>query len=390
MRADAFLDEALAARQAAGLRRRLRIVDGAHGPRIEFEGRSVVSFSSNDYLGLAAHPALAEAAARAAREHGVGAGASRLISGSMRPHHELEERLAAFKGTERCLLFTSGYHANLGTIQALVGDGDAVFSDELNHASLIDGCRLSRAAVHVYRHRDIDDLAVLLRRAQARRKLIVTDSVFSMDGDTAPLAAICSLAERHGAMVMVDEAHATGVVGSRGAGLVEALGLQERVTVQMGTLGKALGCFGAYVAGSDALIEYLVNFARTFVYTTALPPPVVAAAAEALGIVEREPQRREALTRNGARLQAGLKELGYRTPAEVGHIVPIVIGDADETMQLSDALLADGVLALGIRPPTVPPGSARIRATVMATHTDADVEDALRAFARARSASPAI
>lgn len=380
MSADAFLEAALASRDAAGLRRALRRVEGDQGPRITVEGRSVLSLSSNNYLGLANHPEVIEAACRAARDYGVGAGASRLISGSMRAHHDLEEQLAAFKQTERCLLFTSGYHANLGVIQALVGAQDAVFSDELNHASLIDGCRLSRAAVHVYPHCDVHALEHQLHHTPARRRLIVTDSIFSMDGDAAPLGDICDLADRYDAMVMVDEAHATGVVGRRGAGLVEALGLGDLVTVQMGTLGKSLGTFGAYIAGSSTLIEYLLNYARTFIYTTALPPPVVAAASAALRIVEREPQRRERLRHNAARLKSGLAELGLHVPESSSHIMPVIIGDPAATMRMSQELFERGVLAQGIRPPTVREGTARIRVTVMATHTDADIDEAIDKF----------
>ncbi len=386
MHPDAFLRDALARREAAGLRRALRAVDGAQDTHLAVAGRSVLSLCSNNYLGLANHPALIEAAARAARDLGVGAGASRLISGSMRIHHDLEARLAAFKRTDACLLFTSGYHANLGVIPALVGEGDAVFSDAFNHASLIDGCRLSRAAVHVYRHGDVAALEEALRAAPGQRRLIVTDSVFSMDGDTAPLAAICALAEQYGAMVMVDEAHATGVVGPRGAGVVDALGLQERVFVQMGTLGKALGGFGAYVAGSRPLIDHLINSARSFIYTTALPPPMVAVAIAALEVVEREPERRAALRANAIRLRSGLRRLAFDVPGDdEGHIAPVMLGGAAETVRLSAALLADGVLALAIRPPTVPPGTARIRATVMATHSAADIDAAVAAFERARA-----
>lgn len=385
MPSHSFLDDELAARAEAGLRRRLREVEGAQDARVTVEGRSLISLCSNNYLGLANHPALVEAAVQAAREYGVGAGASRLVSGSMRLHHCLEEKLADFKGTARALLFNSGYHANIGTIQALVGKEDAVFSDTLNHASLIDGCRLSRAALHVYAHRDVGDLESMLRRSSARRKLIVTDSIFSMDGTEAPIADICDLAERYGAMVMADEAHAAGVVGRRGAGLVEVLGLAGRVDVQMGTLGKAFGCVGAYVAGSEALVEYLLNAARTFVYTTALPPPVVAAALAALDIVEREPERRQTALRNAERLRVGLRALHYEVPPGGAAIVPVLLGEAGLAMRVSEALLARGVLALGIRPPTVPPGTARIRATVMATHEEADVDEALAAFAAVKA-----
>ncbi len=382
MRADELFAEDLQRIRAAGLHRALRAVDGAQDTHLVIDGRRVLSLCSNNYLGLANHPALIEAACAATRAVGFGAGASRLISGSMRAHHALEARLAAFKGTDASLLFTSGYHANLGAITALVGPGDAVFSDALNHASLIDGCRLSRAAVHVYPHADLAALEERLRVVPARRRLIVTDSVFSMDGDVAPLAAICDLAERYDAMVLVDEAHATGVLGARGAGLVEALGLQRRVTVQMGTLGKALGAFGAYVAGSAALIELLVNTARTVIFTTALPPAVIAAADAALTLVEREPERRAALRRNAARLRAGLHALGADVPGDPeSHILPVMVGDAAATMALSAALLDAGVFAHGIRPPTVPDGTGRLRVTVMATHTEADIDAALAAFA---------
>lgn len=382
MRHDEVFAAELARLRAAGLERGLRPVDGAQDSTIVVGGQRVLSLCSNNYLGLANHPEVVEAAVAATRAVGVGAGASRLISGSMRLHHQLEERLAAFKRANACLLFTSGYHANLGVITALVGPRDAVFSDALNHASLIDGCRLSRAAVHVYPHVDMAALEAQLRATPARRRLIVTDSIFSMDGDAAPLAAICDLAERYDTMVMVDEAHATGVLGPRGAGLVDALGLHERVTVQMGTLGKALGTFGAYVAGSRALIDLLVNTARTAIFTTALPPAVAAAADAALTIVEREPERRAALRRNAAHLRAGLLALGFEVPGEAdSHILPVMVGDAESTMALSSALLERGVFAHGIRPPTVPEGTARLRATVMATHSEAELDAALTAFA---------
>lgn len=389
MRPEEFFADERRRRVSQGLQRGLRAVDGPQDAHVVVDGRRLLSLSSNNYLGLANHPALIEAAVQATREFGVGSGASRLISGSMRLHHELERRLAAFKGAEACLLFTSGYHANLGVISALVGEGDAVFSDELNHASLIDGCRLSRAAVSVYPHADVAGLETRLRSVPARRRLIVTDSIFSMDGDAAPLADICNLAERCDAMVMVDEAHATGVLGPGGAGLVEALGLGSRVAVQMGTLGKALGGFGAYVAGSAALIDFLVNRSRTFIFTTALPPAVAAAALAALDLVEREPQRRSALRRHGARLRQGLRACGYDVRGdETSHIVPVIVGDAEATMALSASLFERGVLAHGIRPPTVAPGTARIRATVMATHSDADLDAAVAAFAAARAPAP--
>jgi 8-amino-7-oxononanoate synthase len=366
-------------REAANLRRRLRWVESAQDAWVTVDGRRVLMLCSNNYLGLANHPAVTEAASRAARDEGVGAGASRLISGSMRAHRELEERLATFKGTEAALLFNSGYHANVGIISALVGNGDAVFSDALNHASIIDGCRLSQARVCVYAHCDLDQLDKALR-TPARRKLIVTDSVFSMDGDVAPLREICDLAEQYGAMVMVDEAHATGVLGASGAGAVELLGVRDRITVQMGTLGKALGSFGAFVAGARPLIELLINSARSFVYTTALPPPIVAAAAAALTLVETEPERRERTLARAEHLATGLREIGYQIPPTRTPIVPVVIGDSAETMSRCETLLDARVFVQGIRPPTVPAGTARLRATTMATHDHADIDFALGAF----------
>jgi 8-amino-7-oxononanoate synthase len=369
-----------ARREAADLRRTLRRIDSAQDTWVTLDGRRVLMLCSNNYLGLANHPALIEAACAAARDHGVGAGASRLVSGSMRRHHELEERLAAFKGTEAALLFNSGYHANLGVIAALAGEGDLILSDQLNHASIIDGCRLSRAQVFVYRHCDLDSLETGLRRL-ARRKLIVTDSVFSMDGDVAPLRGIAALADRYGAMVMVDEAHATGVLGPSGAGAVEMLGVRDAITVQMATLGKALGCFGAFVAGRRDLVDWLANVARSFVYTTALPPPVVAAAGAALTLIEAEPERRGRILALADHLAAGLRRLGYRVPETRTPIVPVLVGDPSETMSLCERLLANGVFVQGIRPPTVPPGTARLRATTMATHDRSDVELAIAAFA---------
>ncbi|MBI4514817.1 MAG: 8-amino-7-oxononanoate synthase [Deltaproteobacteria bacterium] len=391
MKAEAWIAAELGQCVAAGLRRAPRWIDSAQDAWVTLDNRRVLMLCSNNYLGLANHPALIEAACAAAREQGLGAGASRLISGSMRAHRELEERLAAFKGAEAALLFNSGYNANTGVIAALVSDGDLVCSDQLNHASIVDGCRLSRARVIVYAHRDLNELARALR-APARRKLVVTDSVFSMDGDIAPLREICDLAERYGAMVMADEAHATGVLGPHGAGVAELLGVSDRIGVQMGTLGKALGTFGAFVTGTRKLIDLLVNRARSFIYTTALPPPIVAAAAAALTLVETEPQRRQRALANAARLAAGLQQLGYRVPATGTPIVPVWIGDSGETMSRCEQLLAVGVFVQGIRPPTVPAGTARLRATTMATHQPADLDRALAAFARlgeSRAAVPA-
>ena len=370
--------------RGAGLWRSLRRVEGAVDTWVTVEGRRALLLCSNNYLGLANHPALAEAAARAAHEHGVGAGASRLISGSLPLHAELEARLAALKGTEAALLFPSGYHANIGAITTLVGRDDAVFSDALNHASIIDGCRLSGATVHVYPHRDTTALATALTASRARRRLIVTDSIFSMDGDHAPLAEICALAEAHGAMVMVDEAHATGVFGASGAGLVEALGLHGRVTVQMGTLGKALGCAGAFIAAGREIVDLLVNRARSFIYTTALAPPIVAAAGAALDLVAREPERRAYLLTQSAELRRRLAALGLDVPPGDGPILPVIVGDSDAAMRWSSALLERGVFVTAIRPPTVPRGTARLRVTLMATHDAAALAHATNVFAAVR------
>ncbi|HWP65707.1 MAG TPA: 8-amino-7-oxononanoate synthase [Candidatus Limnocylindria bacterium] len=375
--------EELGALEAGGLRRSLRALASACGPDVEVGGRRVLHLSSNNYLGLATHPELRAAARDALDAWGCGAGASRLITGHTDLHAEVERRLAAWKGTEAALLFPSGYQANIGAIGALVRAGDHIYSDALNHASIIDGCRLSRAAVHAYPHRDLGALEAALRAAPpAGRRLIVTDSVFSMDGDRAPLAALADLAARHRAVLMVDEAHAAGVLGPRGAGLAEECGLTERIHVHVGTLGKALGSAGAYVAGSRALIDLIVNRARSFIFTTALPPPIVAAAGAAIDLVVREPERRRRVLALAERLRRGLRDLGLDARGET-HIVPVLIGDNHAALRMADALLDHGVLAHPIRPPSVPPGTARLRLTPMATHTDDDIERALAAFAAA-------
>ncbi len=381
---DATFEDELARIRAAGRWRELRRIEGAVDTWVTLEGVRALLLCSNNYLGLANHPALAAAAARAAATYGVGAGASRLISGSLAIHRDLEARLAGFKHTEAAVLFPTGYHANVGAITTLVGRGDAVFSDQLNHASIIDGCRLSGAAVHVYPHADVGALAELLAHHPARRRLVVTDSVFSMDGDHAPLREICATAAAHGAMVMVDEAHATGVDGPSGAGLVEALGLGDAVTVQMGTLGKALGAAGAFIAGSQALIELLVNRARSLIYTTALPPPVVAAVDAALDVVAREPERRTRLATVSATLRARLRALGFEIPPGAGPIIPVIAGTSERALAWSRGLLERGVFVQAIRPPTVPDGTARLRVTLMATHTDDDLAHAVAAFAALR------
>jgi glycine C-acetyltransferase/8-amino-7-oxononanoate synthase len=359
-----------------GLRRRLRLVDGAQGPQVLLDGKPVLLLCSNDYLGLAGHPDVRAAAATAAERWGAGAGASRLISGNMTPHRRLERRLAAFKGHEASLLFGSGYLANTGTIPALAPAGSAVFSDELNHASIIDGCRLARAETFVYRHRDVEHLSWGLRKARGRAALIVTDGVFSMDGDIAPLEDLARLAREHGARLMVDEAHATGAVGPGGRGSVAAAGLTEDVDVVVGTLGKALGSYGAYVCAEAEVVEYLLNSARPFIFSTAPPPPSVAAADAALGLLESDPRRIERLRANAAVLRGALGAEGLAAGETETQIVPVRVGGAEAAMELCERALAAGVFAQGIRPPTVPEGSSRLRFTVMAGHREVELRAA--------------
>ncbi len=378
-----FIQQELEEVRSRNLYRRMKVVDGEQDATVRLDGREVLNLSSNNYLGLANHPALKEAAREALDRHGCGSGASRLISGNMTAHEELEARLARFKGTEAALVFNSGYQANVGIVATLAAKGDVVLSDALNHASIIDGCRLSRAAVSVYRHCDMDHLKSLLEGTPATaRKLIVTESIFSMDGDVAPLRDLVELAERHGARVMVDEAHATGVRGPNGAGVVAELGLGDRILVQMGTLGKALGAFGAYAAGSAGLRELLVNRARSFIFTTALPPVVLAMAGAAVALVEQEPGRRCALRRNTERLRNGLRRLGYAVGGST-QILPVRVGAETPCMRLAARLLESGLHVQAIRPPTVPPGTSRLRVTTMATHTAPQMQQALDAFAQA-------
>ena len=369
--------------QDQGLHRRLRLVGGPQGPLVTLDGNQVLLLCSNDYLGLANHPRVKGAAAEAAMRWGAGAGASRLISGNMQPHSRLEKRLAAFKGYESALLFGSGYLANTGTIAALAGSGEVVFSDELNHASIIDGCRLSRAETFVYRHGDVEHLSWGLQKAGERAALIVTDGVFSMDGDVAPLVDLVTLARRHDCRLMVDEAHATGALGPGGRGSVAAAGLSGEVDVVMGTLGKALGSYGAYVCADRETTDYLLNTARSFVFSTALPPPVAAAGLAALELLESQPDRVGRLSTNAATLRQALTDEGLAVGGGETQIVPVAVGDAKATMELSGQVLERGVFAQGIRPPTVPVGSSRLRFTVMSTHRREELQHAARAVGAA-------
>jgi glycine C-acetyltransferase/8-amino-7-oxononanoate synthase len=373
----------LAELRNAGLHRRLRVIEGPQGPRVLLDGAEVLLLCSNNYLGLADHPRVRQAAAEAAERFGVGAGASRLISGSMALHRKLEGRLAEFKRSEAALLFGSGYLANTGTVAAIAGRGDVVFSDELNHASIIDGCRLSRADVFVYRHLDIEHLEWGLREAGDRARLIVTDGVFSMDGDVAPLGALAELSRRYGCMLAVDEAHGTGAVGPGGRGAVAAAGVGDQVDVVVGTLGKALGSYGAYVCASKQVVELLVNTARPLIYSTAPPPPSVGAALEALSLLAGRPGMVEQLRRNAATLRQALAAQGLHTAGSRTQIVPVIVGDARRAVTLCERALDGGVFAQAIRPPTVPPGSSRLRLTAMANHRADELAAAARVIGQA-------
>ncbi len=380
----------LAELEQLGLRRRLRLISGPQGPRVLLDGKPVLLLCSNNYLGLADHPRVREAAAQAAMRWGVGAGASRLVSGTMTIHRRLEERLAEWEGSEACVLFGSGYLANVGVIGALAGKGDVVFSDELNHASIVNGCRMSGAEVVVYRHLDVEHLEWGLRRhgkQGGQRRLIATDAVFSMDGDIAPLREIVALAQAYGARTLVDEAHATGLLGPGGRGAVAQAGLQEEVDVRVGTLSKALGSYGAYVCASAQMTDYLVNTSRPLIFSTAPGPPAVAGALAALEVLQERPHRVERLHAAARALREALAAEGFPVRPGEMPIVPIVVGDEHDAMRMCEAALERGVFAQGIRPPTVPAGTSRLRLAAMASHTPAELREAARTLAEAARAS---
>ncbi len=382
-----WLDGALDDLRDRDLLRVLTYCAGTPGPEVTIDGERHLLLASNNYLGLAGDPRVIAGARAALDAYGAGAGASRLVTGSLDLHRRLEERIAALKGADDALVFPTGFQANVGTIPALVGPDDVVFSDELNHASIIDGIRLSRARAVRYAHADADALEAAIRDAgPARRRLIVTDTVFSMDGDLAPLPAIVELAERSDCMLMVDEAHATGVLGPNGAGAIEHFGLEGRVGVVMGTLSKAIGAQGGFVAGQQDLCDYLRTRARGFVFTTALAPAATGAALAALDIVRDEPERRERLHALVARLVAGVRELGFEVLPTDSAVVGVLIGEARPALEAAAALRRERVWAPAIRPPSVPPGTARLRLTVMATHDEGHLDWALRALAGVREA----
>ena len=373
---DPLAEASLEAIRSRGTYRRMRVLEGAQGPRAVVDGRELLHFAGSNYLDLAHHPDVIEASARAARDHGCASGGSRLISGNLRIHELLEEELAELLGTEAALVFSTGYMANAGVIPALAGPGDVIVSDALNHASIIDGCRLARAEIRIFPHGDLDALEVTLRElAQRRRRvLLAVDGIYSMDGDLAPLAEMVALAERFDAMLLLDDAHGTGTLGARGAGTAERLGVDRGVDVLVGTLGKALGSFGAFVAGSAALRDLLVNVARSFIFSCALAPPQVEAARAALRLLGREPWRRQRLRANGERLRRLLADRGISTHPSTTHIVPVILGENRRTMATCERLLERGFFAQGIRHPSVPEGSARLRLTPMASHSEEEID----------------
>lgn len=378
---DTFFRDEINDLKKKGLYREMRTVEGEQDSSVVINGKRVLMFSSNNYLGLANHPGLKKASMDAALYYGTGSGGSRLISGSMEVHRTLEKELALFKGTDGALLFSSGYHANVGAISALAGEGDLILSDEFNHASIVDGCRLSRGEVRVYKHGDMNSLKEILRRSSKfKQRLIVTDSVFSVDGDIAPLPDIVDLAEKYSALVMVDDAHGTGVLGKKGKGAIEHFGLEGKVEIQMGTLGKALGSFGAYIAGSEDLIHYLVNKTRSLLYTTALPPSVCGSALAALKILGERPELVSELRNNASYFRKGMRDLGYPIPESGTSILPLILRDPFLTMNMARSLFDEGVYVQGIRPPTVPEGTSRLRITLMASHTREQLDFGLRAF----------
>ena len=366
-----------------GLYRRTRLVSGPQGPNVVLDGKPVLLLCSNNYLGLADHPRVQDAATDAVMRWGVGAGASRLISGTMTVHRRLEERLAAFKRTESAVLFGSGYLANIGVVTALARAGEVVFSDELNHASIIDGCRLSRAETFVYAHNDMEHLAWGLQQAGPRASVIITESVFSMDGDLAALEEIAELADRHDVRLVVDEAHSTGCLGPGGRGAVADAGLEAEVDVIVGTLGKALGSYGAFAACSAEMARYLTNTSRPLIFSTAPPPPAVAGALAAVELLEEQPRRVERLQANAEVLRGELAREGFDVAGSTTQIVALIVGDAHTAMRVCEAALERGVFAQAIRPPTVAPGTSRLRLAVMATHTKDELREAARILGRA-------
>jgi glycine C-acetyltransferase len=378
-----YLAEELDTLKSQGLYRRLRVLDDEQKAHTSIDHRSVVNLSSNNYLGLTTHPRLRERALEATRTLGVGSGSVRTIAGTMSIHMELERRLAAFKRTEATVVFQSGFTANAGTVSSILGKEDFIISDELNHASIIDGARLSRATIKVFPHRDAKAArAIVQELPRERRRLIISDGVFSMDGDLGALPALCDVAEEFGCVMMVDDAHASGVFGTNGRGTIDHFGLHGRVDIQVGTLSKAIGALGGYVAGSRALIEFLYHRARPFLFSTSHPPAVAASCLAAIDVLESEPELIERLWDNTRFFKIGLQSLGFDTGASESPITPVIVGDAALAMKLSDVLFENGVFAQGLGFPTVPRGKARVRTIVTATHTRDELQFALDGFAK--------
>jgi glycine C-acetyltransferase len=380
-----YLHDQLEQWRAEGTFQRLRILQSESAAEARFDGRQVINLASNNYLGLTTHPKLREAALEAVRKYGVGSGAVRTISGTMTLHMQLEERIAGFKNVEACVVFQSGFAANAGTVSAILTPDDHIISDELNHASIIDGCRLSKAKIHVFPHKDVaaaDKILGDLASAPGR-KLLITDGVFSMDGDIGPLPGLADAAEKHGAIMMVDDAHASGVLGRNGRGTIDHFGVHDRVHVQVGTLSKAIGVLGGYVCGSRDLIEFLYHRARPFLFSTSHPPAVAAACLAAFDVLEQEPERIEQLWENTRYFKQGLQAAGFNTGISETPITPVITGDAALAHQLSRELFEEGVLATGIGFPTVAKGKARVRTIVASTHTKAELDRALDAFQKA-------
>jgi glycine C-acetyltransferase len=384
-----FLSDELNELKRKGTYFKLRVLDDEQAAVCHFDGRKVINLASNNYLGLTTHPKLREAALAATRKYGVGSGAVRTIAGTMKIHIELEEKIARFKGVEACVVFQSGFTANAGTVSSFLGKDDYIVTDELNHASIIDGCRLSRARILVFRHKDVahaeEQLASIANLPG--KKLLITDGVFSMDGDIAPLAGLCDVAEKYGAIMMVDDAHSSGVLGRYGRGTVDHFGLHGRVDIQVGTLSKAIGALGGYVCGTRDFIEYLYHRARPFLFSTSHPPAVAAACIAAFDVLENEPELIERLWSNTRFFKKELGLLGFNiggvsTPASETPITPIIIGDGRATMDFSQAIFDAGVMGTGIAFPTVPEGKARVRTIVTATHTEAELGQALQVLGK--------
>ena len=380
----AYLGDQITEWKAAGTYQRLRILEGPSAAESRFDGKDVINLASNNYLGLTTHPKLIEAAIEATRKYGAGSGAVRTISGTMELHMELERRIAKFKNVEACVVFQSGFTANAGTVSAVLTPEDHIISDELNHASIIDGCRLSRAKIHVFPHKDYTVAAQKLEALTGvpGRKLLITDGVFSMDGDIGPLPQLVEAAEKYGAIMMVDDAHSSGVLGRNGRGTIDHFGLHGRVDIQVGTLSKAIGVLGGYVCGTKNLIEFLYHRARPFLFSTSHPPGVAAACIAAFEILEQEPERIESLWSNTRYFKQGLAEAGFNTGMSETPITPVMVGEAAKAYQLSAELFENGVLATGIGFPTVARDKARVRTIVTATHTRGELDQALDVFRR--------